>query len=402
MAIVTVSQNIIKSLSYMKSFLSKPQISYVAQFVLGIILCPGKRTVSNIQRTNLFNRDISCFTRFLSESPWNHHYTKEQRLKHVSKYLKREREKTSKATVGFLIIDDTACKKDSTTKSIERLDFHYSHLEGKSVWSHSVVSSQIVSQDYSLPGEYSVYYRKKYCENNKLPFKSKVDIAVDMITNYKSIDDKTYVMMDRWYTNKKTIDACNKKGYYYIGGLKINSVIYPMGIRVSIREFASRLDPQDLRPVTVEGKRYKIFEYEGKVSRISNAKVILCWEDKYDSKVPPFVILCTDVSCDSETIMTYYRKRWGIETGYRHLKESQGFDHYQVRSMKSIQRFWELQFITYTYLEFQRKELGFSTLGDVINKERKDYLGRLIVHAYMQGHDKIPLAEVLEELNLTA
>jgi hypothetical protein len=45
----------------------------------------------------------------------------------------------------FFIVDDSCCKKDTSTKKMEALSFQYSHDYGKSVWCHCVVRTAIVS-----------------------------------------------------------------------------------------------------------------------------------------------------------------------------------------------------------------------------------------------------------------
>lgn len=400
MSMVTRNQAIHKMVNEMKLRFSQPQLMHIQRFIHGIILSPGKRTVSNIRRTNLSEGDASCYTRFLKESPWNEEHLQEQRLKWLGKLLLKQKADTP--SVGFLLLDDTCNAKDRSTRHIEGLDFHYSHSDGKSVWAHSVVSSHVVSQGYSFPWDFRVYRRKEDCASSNTPFRSKVELAMELVQSFAAADDKMYVMADSWYSSEKLISTCDQKGYFYIGALKLNAIVYPWGHRTSVSQLASALRPQDLRSVTVEGKRYDLYEYEGKVSRIDNAKVILSWEGGYDPKRTPFVLICTDISLDSETVLAYYGKRWNIETGYRYLKETQGFDQYQVRSMKAVRRFWMLQFLTYTYLEIRRHELRLGTLGDVIHRERMDYFGRLVIQAYQFGFQQVPLRQVLDEFGLSA
>lgn len=83
--------------------------------------------------------------------------------------------------VVFLIVDDTCCKKDRTTKKMEGLSFQYSHEEGKSVWCHNVVTTHVVSDGQSYAFDFRPYYQSDYCEAEQIAFKSKNDLAVEMI-----------------------------------------------------------------------------------------------------------------------------------------------------------------------------------------------------------------------------
>lgn len=192
-----------------------------------------------------------------------------------------------------------------------------------------------------------------------------------------------------------------------IGGLRSNRKIYPPGIEIKISKFASKyMEKSDTRSVTAGDHTYKTYVYEGNLSDIENAKVLLSWENVFDSSESPFCILCTDCSLDVVTILRYYDVRWHIETGYRFFKDLLGFDHYQLLSRKGMERYWCIQFLTYNYLEYQRqkwKQPGIPmTIGDVVRRIRKEYLGQIIVFAYEQGLSKKPLADVLKQFKITA
>jgi SRSO17 transposase len=137
-------------------------------------------------------------------------------------------------------------------------------------------------------------------------------------------------------------------------------------MRIRTSEFASAiLRSTDLCPVTVEGQTYKVYVYKGSVSDMENVRVFLSWETKFDPKKAPFCLMYTDTSLDVATVLRCYSVRWQIEVGYRYFKELLGFDQYQHLSHKGIERFWTIQFLTYDFLELQRKkwERGSSLAG---------------------------------------
>lgn len=405
---VTFYSHIVNFIFALGLGLSKPQTNHVLSFVHGIILTDGRMTVSQIRRSTNENRDLSCMTRFLNESPWCPNRVTRRRLDFMMKQVKKARAKKGDLRpITFFIIDDTQSKKDRSTRRMEGLDNHFSHSDGKSIWSHCVVTAHVVSENYSFAWDFRSYFREPYCEENNLVFKSKNDLAMELINSYEQTEnEQVYVLVDSWYTSGKLIDTCNLNGFYLIGGLRVNRKIYPSGIGIKISEFASDyIQKSDLHSVTVDGHDYKLYTYEGHLSDIENAKVLLSWENAFDSRKTPFCILCTDVSLNSVTILSYYNVRWNIETGYRYFKDLLGFDEYQLLSKKGIERFWCIEFLTYNYLEYQRqkweKDLTL-TIGDVVRKIRKDNLGQIAVYAYEQALSKKPLRKVLKELNLTA
>src|SRR5690606_33424680 len=153
-----------------------------------------------------------------------------------------------------------------------------------------------------------------------------------------------------WFTCARVIDCYAAAGYHLIGALKTNRILYPQGIRVSVQDFAAHIRKEDVRLVTVNGSSYWTYRYEGALNEIDNAVVLLCWpEQAFGEPKALRAFLCTDVSLETETISTYYAKRWPIEIFFRQSKNNLGFDTYQVRSAKAFVRLWALLAFTHLY-----------------------------------------------------
>lgn len=260
----------------------------------------GKKTVFQIRRSTRETRHLSCMTKFLDESPWcplTVRIGAAFSLGWINKIKKIRAKQGDTRAITFLIIDDTQSKRDIATRKMEGLDFHFSHSDGKSVWSHCIVSAHVVSEGYSFAFDYRSYFRDSYCKENGLKFKSKNDLAIELIDEYETLsDEQVYVLVDSWYTSKKLIETCSTKGYHLIGGLRTNRKIYPAGIRIKLSKFISDYIQADvLRPVTVGHHRYKIYSYEGNLSDTENATNLVSWEDKYDSKKKPFYSIPTSL-----------------------------------------------------------------------------------------------------------
>lgn len=407
---VTLYMPLVKFILALQLKLSRPQRNHLISLMHGMILCEGRKNISQIRNQTGQYRDLSCITRFLKESTWCHNRVQRRRIEFLIKQIQRSRQKKGDdRTLVFFIVDDTCCKKDKTTKRMEGLDFHFAHEDGKSKWAHCIVTSHLVTDGYSLAWDFRPYFRKEYCTEHDLAFKSKNDLAVEMIQNYPSSDDElVYVLMDSWYTSEKIVNACNAKGFHIIAAVKSNRLICPAGIGISLADFANQyIRKSDLRSVTVENQgSYWIHEYEGPLADIENVKVLMSWEDAYDSGKKPFFILCTDHSLDVVTILRYYDVRWHIETGYRYFKDLLGFDQYQLWSFQAIQRFWVIQFLTQNFVELQRREWSKPnaslTFGDVVRRIRQEYFGQLVVYVYEQALAKTPLIEVLSRLKISA
>ncbi|MHB1683507.1 MAG: transposase [Bacilli bacterium] len=152
----------------------------------GIILCEGRKTITQFHKTARHQRHLSCMTRFLAEAPWNHLRLNQSRLRFLRQLIIRGHAKqTTGRKVTFLIVDDTNSLRKPSTKRMERLDFHCAHSEGKS-GPHVVVTLHVVTGALSIPWDFRPYFREEMCTQMEIPFKRKVDLPRELIEAYIS------------------------------------------------------------------------------------------------------------------------------------------------------------------------------------------------------------------------
>lgn len=136
--IIEQGQDIINYINILNLPYSRALRSHMSNYVSGIIATEGNKTVSAIYKKLTCNRDRSCGSRFLGEYKWNNEYVDYKRISHSLKTVQRN---VDEGTVGFLIVDDSLSKKDKSTKKIEGLDYHHSHSDGKTMWSHWIIDT---------------------------------------------------------------------------------------------------------------------------------------------------------------------------------------------------------------------------------------------------------------------
>ena len=74
---------------------------------------------------------------------------------------------------------------------------------------------------------------------------SKVKIVQQVASELPTPPVVSYFLCDSWYTCGDIMDAFVQKGFYTIGALKTNRVLYPCGIKQKINEFALHLRKTD-------------------------------------------------------------------------------------------------------------------------------------------------------------
>lgn len=370
--IVKHSEEIINYFSELNLNLSKPQAAHLLDFVSAIITTDARKTVSGISRN--ISRDIHrCSrTRFLNNSPFDDAQLKNARLENSMKNLVFEANSLKKSMPIFISIDDTLIVKNKDRNHIEGLSFQFSHVTGKSEFSHCQVAMSASNGNLSLPLDFKMYLSKDYCQKKNLEFKSKPDLALELIESLNfTKDNQAYLLMDKWYASKNLIMEALRLGIHTIVPLKSSRLIFHHGVQQNIKLFAESLQKSELNLVTVGGKDYYTYRYEGHLKGIPNAVVLISYEVNGDSLKNPIYLLSTDISLTDSKIIDYYLNRWDIEVGFRYQKESLGLDHYQMRNLKGINRFWEIIYLAHSYLALKLwKSEKFLTLGDVIQEEK--------------------------------
>lgn len=402
---ITSIPNNSEILNYINSLnldFSKPQVNHLKNLVTGIISINSKRNISNLSNTVLNSKDRSCVTKFLNNSPWNEEPLSITRLNNILTQVKPKANEPI-----FIAIDDTVIAKSKDTKHIEALGYHFSHTKGKSVWGHCIVSSQLITKTYSIPLDFEQYLDKNYCKSNNLNFKTKIGIANEIIGTFAKLNpyntNQIYVLTDSWFASKDLFDSNLSYGYHTISGFKPNRCIYPKGIKIKISNFIKYISETEYKDVTIKDKTYKVYRYEGKVSGIDSAVVLICYEaNKKNPKVVS--ILSTDTELSSKEILKHYSNRWEIETSFLYLKDRLGLKHYQIRKIRGFTRFWSIVYLSYTLLELYRakasQEKSKLTLGDVIRSFKGATFRSIITLIYILATLKINLSELYKIFGL--
>jgi len=410
--ILSDKNEINKFLNHISLPVNQIHFNHILNFIIGFINCKSEKNLSNICKETNNYRHQSSLSRFLNNAPLLDELVNDTRIKNAIDFTLS---KASENETGFLIIDDTLSKKDSSSE-VEGLGFNFSHSEGKSVNSHCLTSSHFHMGKVSMPINFSLYLKEDYCQENDNEFKTKIEIGQELIEgfseNYKG-QQSIYVLGDSWYTCKDTVEKSLAVGHDYIGRLAINRTINLNGVSSKISEHKEikNIKEDELEFIQIDGHDYYTYRYEGSVgkkdSKIESVVVILCWEDEFSEDETPYCILCTDTDLDTESILKYYKKRWKIETSYYYIKNSLGLEDQQLHSLKAIIRFWRILYLAYNFLEIERViNLDNCTddeqlrLSDIIKKLQEEFFKFLIDFIYQAGKDNIPIEQIYNTLNL--
>lgn len=282
----------------------------------------------------------------------------------------------------FCIVDDTIASKTKPSSQalhpIEDAYFHQSHLKNRQDYGHQAVAVMLSCNGLTLNYAVALYDRSK----------SKIRIVQDVAGGLPEPPVPAYFLCDCWYTSKEVINAFKQHGFLTIGALKTNRIIYPVDIRMSVREFASHLRTKSpaVRLGTVNKRRYYVYRYEGRLNDGLEGVVLITYpKGAFRNQDALRAFLCLDKEESTKDILNAYLVRWKIEVFFRQSKEKLAFDQCQVRSSKGIRRYWLLMSLAYflccTGDGGQRSfETGYSFFQQQIWMEQASYIYQCGVH----------------------
>ena len=134
--------------------------------------------------------------RFFKKSPWDEEALSIKRLRQLNSNAKTRTKES-----GYLILDDSCLPK--TGSHMEATGTHWSASENKTVFGHNMVSLHYIDEDKEYPLLPAFYRKKEHCK--KAAFKTKIDIAIGLITNVvkKGLVKAKACLFDAWYLSKK-------------------------------------------------------------------------------------------------------------------------------------------------------------------------------------------------------
>ncbi|KEI04593.1 IS701 family transposase [Clostridium botulinum] len=375
-------------------YLTKPQIKYLENIMNAMISKGFNGKISDVAELAPARHRTST-TRFLSNSSWNEKLL-DRALNSYIVDLIWARSRETKQPIYF-IIDDTISEKTKPSSKainpIEKCSFHNSHLKGKNVYGHQILVSLLSCDGLVLPYSIDIYDKESM---------SKIELTQNLILTLPKPEYKGFVLCDSWYSCKGIFNASEKAGYSYIGVLKTNRVIFLKGherLGIKINQFAKTLNIKDFDLVTVKDKQYYIYNYVGKLKDRNNVSIILSYsKDAFqkDKALKSFISL--DTSLTSLDILTQYTDRWAIEPFFRDCKTYLGLDGYQVRSEKSIKRYFTIMLLNYVYCKIYSSDsyhfnTGYKAAKKVLAKSKITYI-------YEAAASGTPIEEVFESLKI--
>lgn len=335
--------------SMFKQILSKPQRKHFGLFMTQRMVCsPKHQTMSHIKKIFLSSPSINAFSNFLNTPTTIWKQIKERRKEILTKKFKSKK--------GSLIIDDTFCYKSG--KKMKDIFKNFCHVLGKPVLSHVVVTSVYKTPKISMGYDFKVYVPKEAAEY----FKTKYQLALEMITDAYRRDLIKRVYFDSWFCQPKLLKKIKLMkleffGMFRIGKMKVRSNGEYKMLSIFVDEIIKK-NKFIYRRLRGRKKSYKIRYYREIVFVKHIGKVNLIVSQKYDQKKKTFneprVYVTNILNLRALEVVRTYLNRWDIEVFHKTVKQSYGFEDYQVIEAQARDAYFELAFLSDMLLQLKR------------------------------------------------
>lgn len=332
-------------LSGFRRYFTRPQFENFCRVMLGLIVAGAKEhDVKSLNELFTERKDQSSMNRFFTESRWD----VEQVAGEGKALLLGENETDQLAE--YKIIDDTVCRKYGP--GAEMVCYNHSSTMG-TVLSHDYVTSLYVSGDVSVPDGLKLYGSEKRCREKGIEFKTKVQLACEMIEEHVPKAKRTVWLWDSWYTMYDIVARCRAHGYDWIGEIRTNRVVFYEGKKYHLSELLDRLRSDGrFSDVFIDGEIYqscKVRVFTKKLGRVS--VVINVKADTHDVHM-----LCTEMRSGAEEIVGHALERHRIEDFHKGAKHL-GLGEYRFRESEAALTHAHLVSLAYTLLDVLRRRL---------------------------------------------
>ena len=314
-------------------FLSDVYLNHLMTIIVSVFLRGYRGKTVDFAEVSCQHRTTTAY--FLNHGKWNDHTLRDTLKSAVIQVIYREAQRSGQPV--FCIVDDTIAShtrpSSQAVHPIEAAYFHQSHLKGCQDYGHQIVSVMLSCNGIILNYAVILYDKSK----------SKIQIVQEVADELPTAPVISYFLCDSWYTSVKVMDSFIRKGFYTIGALKTNRIIYPCGLRQKVSEFALHLKKEDrnVSLVTVGSREFYVYRYEGELNDIANAVVIISYpKEAFGVPKALRVFICTNAALSTQEILDTYTKRWPIEIFFRQSKNKLALDKYQIRSQLGIERYW--------------------------------------------------------------
>lgn len=403
--IVQHSMQLVSFIGCLGLIMSQPQRRHLLQMLDGLLMCGGRKTISNLYRQQASQPDPKAGADFFRESRWDERMVSQQRKQKLLEKMLDIGQQLGLLKTIKVSIDDSLGKKGKATKHLDIVDIQHNHSESsgkKQVYSNGYVyvAVHIHLGPFGFTFDLRIYLRastvrrlnRERQKNNpgaaRLPYRSKYLLVREMLVELEKMlpeGYQVYVLFDSWYASAKLINFCRRQGWHVICALKSNRRVAKQ--RVDRHDqLLKHKHYQSIRLCATDETRpastYYVRTLCGHLEQIKEpVRVIISRRHKGDKR--PKFFACSDLSLTAQATLRLYQQRWPIEVDNLYLKQFLGLGDFRLQSFEATHKWFAVVLLDLNFLQLQQAEHYQQTrtippLSDFIHQHRQAHLQTLL------------------------
>ena len=418
--IVQQSQSLVAFISGLNVALSQPQKRHLIRLLEGLLVCNGRKTLSDLYRLWVGDLDPKTAADFFRESPWKVEAISGHRKRWMLKKMLEMARQLGIELVILIGVDDSLGKKGKATRYLQAVDFHHNHTEStgkKQVYTNGYVYVEVHIQigPIGFLFDTRLYQREKKVRQlnrdreagQRLHYRSKYNLARAMLAELADLLPKghrVYVLFDSWYASAKLIKFCRRQRWHVICALKSNRRIE----KKRIDHYNQALKHKPYQRITLEAldpnrkaPSYLVRTIPGHLQEIAEPVQAYISKKRPGDKHPKYFV-CTDITLSAQQALRYYQKRWPVEVDNIYLKEGLGLGDFRLQRFEAAEKWFAVVVLAINYLQFQAAQayLRFHTrqpLADFIRQHRLGHLQVLLRTVIEEARQSQEVDAILEK-----
>ena len=334
-------ENWLSDLNVFRSCFYSRNYELFVRYITGLLVSQNK-TIDGLNSVFVQKTDQSNVNRFLTEYPW----LKTDFHDELKQLFSRHRVGSS---FSYFILDDTLLEK--VGKHIESAGIHFDHTTNQYVFGHQIVTTGYVFQSGFYPFLLELYTKREQCEKEDLVFKTKVEMALEILQKAITFHKPSIVLIDSWYCTQEIIRFLEEQGIQYIIATKSNRVFRYRNKTRKISEFTSTL--QNTASFLKEEYQYQVKSIPAYFEDFGEKRLVFMRRRKNGTKeYENWNALVTNIiDVKDETIISFYSNRFSIEGFHKEAKQHLGLGKSQLRKRRGVVKHLHLVAAAYCLLK---------------------------------------------------
>ena len=378
--------------SKFKKHFTKPQYENFCRAQLGMMVAgEGEHDIKSINELFINRKNQSSLNRFITEPKW----AIQSIVNEGKELLLSESELNSE--IEYQLIDDSVCKKYSS--QTEMVCYNHSSTMG-TVLSHDYVTSLYINNGVAVSDGLKLYGNERKCKEKGVEFKTRVQLACDLISKHVSRAKQTICEWDSWFMCQDMVDQCVAKGSNWIGEIKSNRIVFYKGERYRLDELFDRLSSDgSFSDIIVNGELFQACKVDVFMPKIGDVSIVV----NVRVQTKDTHLLCTNlVDCGVEEIVGHALERHRIEDFYKQAK-ALGLGEYRFRESEAALIHAHLVSLACTLLDvLRRRLLRYSIVKGLLSFEGTvEWLRKKAMHLFMHRvrNSTQPFRSILRMIN---